>query len=399
MQFAHRLDAIETSAIRELFKLLAQPGIISFAGGFPDPSVFDTEGIEWAAQQALSAEHCATSLQYGATEGVPLLREQIAAWMGRKQMPVAASDVIVTTGCQQALDSTAKCLINPGDAVLVEAPTFLAAIQCFKVYGADLYGVPTDAQGVDVDALEEAIVVHKPKMVYLIPNFGNPAGALLSLERRKRIVQLAAQYGVTIVEDDPYGDLYFNEAPPPSLYALALEAGVQEHVVYCGSMSKVLSPGLRVGWMAADSRLLAKATMCKQFTDAHTSNLSQLIAGLYLQSGRMPQALERMRSVYAERAQALATQLRDVMGERLQFAPPAGGMFLWARMNAEAGMDAKMDAKAFAQKAVEQKVAFVPGAPFYARESDPLTLRLSYATSSLEAIEEGVQRLAKAWDA
>lgn len=396
MQFASRLDTIETSAIRDLFKVLGRLGIISFAGGFPDPALFDTEGIAAASEQALSADYAAMSLQYGATEGLLPLREQLAQRMADKAMPVQADQIVVTTGCQQALDSTAKCLISPGDKVLVEAPTFLAAIQCFKVYGADVQGVATDAQGVDVDDLERAMVRHQPKMVYLIPNFGNPAGAMLPLERRKRVIELASKYNVVVVEDDPYGELYFDTPPPPTLYALAMEAGMQQQVVYCGSLSKVLAPGLRVGWMTGHADLLAKAAMCKQFTDAHTSNLSQMVAALYLQSGRLPQALETMRGTYAKRAATMAATLREVMGGALQFETPKGGMFLWARMQVEAG-NTKADTTAYAKRAVEKNVAFVPGAPFFAQQPQRDTLRLSYATASERDIVEGVQRMKAAW--
>lgn len=397
MQFASRLDSIETSAIRELFKVLGKPGIISFAGGFPDPALFDVEGIRAAGAQALADGDAARSLQYAATEGVQPLREQLAVRMAQQGMPVAADQMLVTTGCQQALDSTAKCLINPGDTVLVEAPTFLAAIQCFKVYGADVKGVPTDAQGVDVDALERAIVEHQPKMVYLIPNFSNPTGALLGLERRKRIVELAAKYQVMLVEDDPYGGLYFDAPPPPTLYALAMQAGVERYVVYCGSLSKVVSPGLRVGWMVAVPALLAKATMCKQFTDAHTSSFTQMVAAHYLQSGRLPQAVAQMRETYAQRARAMAAALTDAMGDKLTFATPQGGMFLWASMQGDGRASDALDATAYAQRAVQQNVAFVPGAPFFANQPLRATLRLSYATASEADIAEGVQRMAAAW--
>ena len=217
MQFADRLNNVETSAIRELFKLLGKPGIISFAGGFPDPAMFDVEGIREAVNAALTEEAGAT-LQYGATEGHGPLREQLASFMASKGCQnVAADNLIVTTGSQQALDLLGKTLISPGDKVIVEGPTFLATIQCFRLYGAQLISAPIDGDGVQTDRLEALIAEHKPKFVYLIPTFGNPSGGLLSLERRKRVLELAVKYQTVIVEDDPYGDLYFNAAPPPSL--------------------------------------------------------------------------------------------------------------------------------------------------------------------------------------
>ena len=252
MQFADRLNNVETSAIRELFKLLGKPGIISFAGGFPDSAMFDVEGIRQASESALREEPGA-ALQYGATEGYNPLREQLAAFMASKGVKgLSPEGLIVTTGSQQALDLVAKTLINPNDVVLVEAPTFLATIQCFRLYGPQVVGVPIDADGVKVDQLEEMMVKHKPKLVYLIPTFGNPSGAMMSLERRLRVLELAVKYQTVVVEDDPYGDLYFAEPPPPSLLALTEQVpGSRDWLVHCGSLSKVLSPGLRLGWMIA----------------------------------------------------------------------------------------------------------------------------------------------------
>ncbi len=255
--FADRLNNVETSAIRELFKLLGKPGIISFAGGFPDSAMFDVDGIREAVNAALT-EEAGGALQYGATEGYNPLREQLAAFMTSKgNQDVSANDLIVTTGSQQALDLLGKTLISPGDKVIVEGPTFLATIQCFRLYGAQLVTAPVDGQGVDTDRLEQLIVEHKPKFIYLIPTFGNPSGAMLSLERRKKVLELAVQHNVLVVEDDPYGDLYFGDAPPPSLLALSASVpGSRERLVHCGSLSKVLSPGLRVGWMVGPAELL-----------------------------------------------------------------------------------------------------------------------------------------------
>ena len=395
LQFATRLDNVETSAIRELFKLLGKPGIISFAGGFPDPAMFDVEGIREAVNAALTHEAGAT-LQYGATEGHNPLREQLAAFMGAKGVQDLAPDqLIVTTGSQQALDLLGKTMISPGDKVIVEGPTFLATIQCFRLYGAELISAPIDANGVQVDKLEALIAEHKPKFVYLIPTFGNPSGAMLSLERRKRVLELAVQYQTLIVEDDPYGDLYFNAAPPPSL--LALSAGVpgsREMLAHCGSLSKVLSPGLRVGWMIAPTELLAKATMCKQFSDAHTSTFAQATAAQYLKAGRMPATLAHVRKVYAERALAMGNALRKELGDAIDFVQPQGGLFVWARLT---GANGKVkDGAELAKRAIDKGVAFVPGAPFYASNPDLSTLRLSFATADVAKIEEGVGRLGQA---
>ena len=393
--FADRLNNVETSAIRELFKLLGKPGIISFAGGFPDSALFDVDGIREAVNTALTNEPGAT-LQYGATEGYQPLREQIAEFMESKGVSgVAANELIVTTGSQQGLDLLGKTLISPGDKVIVEGPTFLATIQCFRLYGAELITVPVDGEGTQTEALERLIAEHKPKFVYLIPTFGNPSGALMSLERRKAVLEMAVKHNTLIVEDDPYGDLYFGDAPPPSLLALSADVpGSRERLVHCGSLSKVLSPGLRVGWMVGPAELLAKATMCKQFSDAHTSTFAQATAAQYLKAGRMPATLAKVRQVYAERATTMGNALRRELGDAIEFVQPQGGLFIWARLTGAGGK--LKDGAELARRAIEKGVAFVPGAPFYASNPDPATLRLSFATVGIEKIEEGVGRLAQA---
>jgi DNA-binding transcriptional MocR family regulator len=338
MQFADRLNNVETSAIRELFKLLGKPGIISFAGGFPDSAMFDVAGISAASQAALQQEPGA-ALQYGATEGYQPLREQIAAFMAAKgARDLAPDQLVVTTGSQQALDLLGKTMINPGDKVIVEGPTFLATIQCFRLYGAEVISAPIDAEGARVDALEKLIAEHQPKLVYLIPTFGNPSGAMLSLERRKKVLELAVKYQTLVVEDDPYGDLYFGEAPPPSLLALSSEVpGSRDWLAHCGSLSKVLSPGLRIGWLVAPAALLGRA---------------------------------------------------------VEFLQPQGGLFLWVRLTGKGG--ALADAGELAKRAIAQGVAFVPGAPFFAQNPDATSFRLSFATADEDKIREGIARLAQA---
>jgi len=391
MQFADRLQNVETSAIRELFKLLGKPGIISFAGGFPDPALFDAEGIAQASAAVL-ANNPGPVLQYGATEGYGPLRDGIAGFMGGKGATVTPEGLIVTTGSQQALDLIGKCMISPGDKVIVEAPTFLATIQCFRLYGAQVIGAPIDADGVDVDKLEALIEEHQPKLVYLIPTFGNPSGATLSLERRKRILEIAVRTQTLVVEDDPYGELYFDAAPPPSLLALSSQVpGSRDWLAHCGSFSKILSPGLRVGWLIAPPELLSRAVMCKQFSDAHTSNLTQAICAQYLTMNRLNDTLVVVRKTYAERARVMAQCLKRDLGDAIDFNAPQGGMFFWARLTGAHGKPA--NAADFAKRAIEQLVAFVPGAPFYAHDPDLATLRLSFATADVAKIEEGIGRL------
>jgi DNA-binding transcriptional MocR family regulator len=395
LPLAQRLDQVETSAIRELFKLLGKPGIISFAGGFPDSAMFDVAGIRQAVNAALEQEP-GGALQYGATEGYPPLREQLAGFMQSKGVQgLAPEQLIVTTGSQQALDLLGKCLVDPGSKAIVEGPTFLATIQCFRLYGADLVSAPIDGDGVRVDELERLIREHRPRFVYLIPTFGNPSGAMLSLERRRRVLELAVQYQTLIIEDDPYGDLYFDAPPPPSLLALSHEVpGSRDWLVHCGSLSKVLSPGLRVGWLVAPPELLAKATMCKQFSDAHTSTFAQATAAQYLASGQLPVTLARVRQVYGQRAGVMGEALRRELGSAIDFVAPRGGLFIWARLTGADGRTS--DGAEFARSAIEQGVAFVPGAPFYCASPDTRTLRLSFATADEDRIREGVARLGRA---
>ncbi len=398
-RFAKRLGNVETSAIRELFKLLAKPNMISFAGGFPDASMFDTAGIKAATDQALGATAGAV-LQYGATEGYNPLRENLSKHMANKGVTVSPDGLIITTGSQQALDLIGKTMIDAGDNVIVEAPTFLATIQCFRLYGANVIGAPIDGDGVQVDQLEELIVRRKPRLVYVIPSFGNPSGALLPLARRRRILELAVKYKVLVVEDDPYGDLYFDASPaaaaPRSMLSLTSEvAGSRDWLAFAGSFSKVMSPGLRVGWLIAPPDLLAKATMCKQFSDAHTSNLSQAIAANYLASGAMPAALDKVRAVYAARARTMDNCLSAEFGDAIRFTPPRGGMFFWA--NLTGARNQSTDVSALAKRAIEHNVAFVPGAPFFAHDADTTALRLSFATASEDLIREGVARLGLAY--
>ena len=395
MQFAQRLNNVETSAIRELFKLLGKPGIISFAGGFPDSAMFDVEGIQKASEHVLAHEP-GPALQYGATEGYPALREQLSQFMASKGVAGLSPDgLIVTTGSQQALDLIGKTMLDPQDTVIVEAPTFLATIQCFRLYGPRVIGAPIDDQGVDVDALEALVVQHKPKLIYLVPTFGNPSGAMLSLERRLRILELAVRHQVLVVEDDPYGDLYFGDPPPPSLLALSERVpGSREWLAHCGSLSKVLSPGLRVGWLIAPPELLSRATMCKQFSDAHTSTFAQATAAQYLKSGRMPATLDKVRQVYAQRAKAMGEALSRELGAAVRFTQPQGGLFFWAYLTGAGG--APSDGQLLAKLAIDKGVAFVPGAPFYADQPDNSSLRLSFATADEAKIRDGMGRLGQA---
>jgi DNA-binding transcriptional MocR family regulator len=293
------------------------------------------------------------------------------------------------------LDLLGKTMLGPGDKVIVEGPTFLATIQCFRLYGAEVISAPVDDQGVNTEALEKLIAEHKPKMVYLIPTFGNPSGATLTLARRKKVLELAVKYQTLVVEDDPYGDLYFGEAPPPSLLALSSQVpGSRAWLAHCGSLSKVLSPGLRIGWLVAPQALRERAVMCKQFSDANTSTFAQATAAQYLKAGHMPATLAQVRKVYAERAQAMGDALRKELGDAITFVAPQGGLFLWVKLTGARGQ--LQDANVFAQRAIAKGVAFVPGTPFFAQNPDNATLRLSFATADVAKIQEGVARLGQA---
>jgi 2-aminoadipate transaminase len=242
----------------------------------------------------------------------------------------------------------------------------------------------------------QLIVEHKPKLVYLVPSFGNPSGATLTLERRKRVLEIAVRTGTLVVEDDPYGELYFDQAPPPSLLALSAHVpGSRDCLAYCGSFSKILSPGLRVGWLIAPPQLLANATMCKQFSDAHTSNLTQAICAHYLTLSRLDATLDVVRATYAERARVMAQALTRALGDALAFDAPQGGMFFWARLTGAQGQSA--NAAEFSKRAIAHGVAFVPGAPFFAHDPDLSSLRLSFATADVARIEEGIARLGQAF--
>ncbi|MFB9991620.1 PLP-dependent aminotransferase family protein [Deinococcus oregonensis] len=387
--FASRMTGIEGSAIRATLKL-TQAGLISLGGGFPAPELFDVAGLRAAAEQALQETPIA-ALQYGVTEGDNRLREMLAALTQSRGAHALPQDLIVTTGSQQGIDLLGKVMLDPGDQVIVERPTYLSALQIFRLNQVRILDVSLDNDGLDPDEVEHLFQAHRPKLLYTVPTFGNPSGAVLSVERRRRLLELAVQYRVLLVEDDPYSELSFGPAPPP-LLALADEVpGARDWCVYLSSLSKILAPGLRIGWMVAPAAVLERVTVAKQGADAHTSTFAQLTAAHYLQAGHLPLRLGLLRTAYARRAAVLSAALRSCLPPTaLSFHEPRGGMFLWASLSQG------VQANDLLPVALERGVAFVPGAPFYADQPDPLTLRLSYATPPEDELAQAALRLAGA---
>lgn len=387
------------SPIRELFPYLSRPGMISLAGGYPSPSLFDSEGLAQAALEAMADG--AQALQYGPTEGLPALRELLADLTRERGMQAQADDLIVTTGSQQAFDLIVRVLIEPGDTVLVEVPSYPAALQALRLAQARILPVPMDEQGLQTEALAELLrtlpAARRPKLLYTVPNFSNPRGTLLSADRRAALVQLARTYGFWIVEDDPYGELRFDRLDgdaspmPANLRALGEAPGTAVNpVVYLSSLSKTVAPALRVGWMVGDGALLRRCTIAKQTVDLCTSPLAQVVAARYLQGGRYAATVRHARTEYQRRMQALVRGITASLSGRVHCEPPSGGMFVWATLSPGIRPRALFDA------AVAQQVLFVPGGAFYPDGGEVRALRLSFAASDVRQIEEAVRRLAEA---
>ena len=385
------------SPIRELFPYLSRPGMISLAGGYPSPSLFDAEGLALAAQQAMAQGPGA--LQYGATEGLTELREALALQARERGMQAAAADILVTTGSQQAFDLLVRVLVEPGDTVLVEVPAYPATLQALRLAQARIVPIPMDEHGLQTQALAQLLAElpagQRPKLLYTVPNFSNPRGTLLAAERREALVGLALEYGFRIVEDDPYGELRF-DAPggtplpmPATVRATGerLAAAENNPVVYLSSLSKTVAPALRVGWMLADAPLLRRCTVAKQTADLCTSPLTQSIAACYLHSGRYPATVQRARQEYQRRMQALVQGLSEAEDSGIRCSRPAGGMFVWAEL------DRSIDPQKLFDAAVAQGVIYVPGKAFYPADPDLHTLRMSFAAPEVPQIAQAVERL------
>ncbi|MEV1007848.1 PLP-dependent aminotransferase family protein [Streptomyces sp. NPDC049881] len=384
---AARATGAPASPIRALLALTARPEVISFAGGLPAPELFDAEGLRAAYDRVLT-ETPQRALQYSTTEGDPALRRAVADRLTGRGLPTEADDLLITAGSQQALTLLATTLLEPGDTVLVEDPTYLAALQCFALAGARTVPVPTDGQGIDPAALAELIDRERPKLLYAIPNFQNPTGNTLSAARRQAIARTAERHGVWIVEDDPYGELRFEGEPEPWISSFP-EA--EDRTVLLGSFSKIMAPGLRLGWLRAPAALRHHCAVAKQAADLHTSTIDQAAAARYLLDNDLDAHLARVRADYRLRRDALLTGLPDALPHGSTWNRPQGGMFVWAHL------PAGTDATAALPKALDHDVAFVPGAPFYADTPDPATIRMSFTAHTPTEITEGLRRLAKAF--
>ena len=385
---------ITSSAIRDLLKVTEQPDMISFAGGLPAPECFPTEELTAAAERVL-VERPLAALQYGPTEGYRPLREFVAGRMARLGLSVPLDQVLITSGSQQALDMLGKLMIDPGALVAVEEPTYLGALQAWRSYCPRFATLPLDSEGLDLAALERLLQSNaQPRCLYLVSCFQNPTGVTLSPARKRALVALAAQYHLPIVEDDPYGELYYGGERPPVLAAIDVELhGELRHVVYLSTFSKLLAPGLRVGWLAAPRELIDKLTQAKQGLDLHSGSLSQVTAYEACRDGLLDRHVPTIRATYHARRDAMLAALARHMPAAVRWTRPEGGMFIWLTLPAH------LDAATLLQASLEQHVAFVPGTSFFANGGGSNTLRLNFSHSTPERIGEGVKRLGQAVEA
>lgn len=384
---AQRIINVKSSAIRELLKQSKMPGVISLAGGIPSDALFDFEGLSIATQQAIT-EQPKSAFQYGLTEGSPLLRERICTLCAERGVQARPEDVMVTAGSQQALDLVMRTVVNPGDVFVVESPTYLAALQTLELAEATVMSVSSDSDGMVVDELAELLKTQRIKGVYVVPTFGNPSGLTLSAARREQLVRLAAKHNFLIIEDDPYGELRFTEERNATLYQLAqLLLGHTDNVIYTSTFSKILAPGLRLGWAILPPLLLQKVAIIKQAADLHASALSQSIVECYLGLGRLPAQIDTIRRAYQQKGELLAGLVRSELGDVIDFDMPKGGMFLWARFRQP------FNATEWLNATLANGVVFVPGEYFFANHPDRATFRLSFATASEQEMQEAVARL------
>jgi DNA-binding transcriptional MocR family regulator len=379
-----RLKGVTSSPIRDLLALTARPEVISFAGGLPAPELFDLDGWRAAFDQALSEATGRRNLQYGPTEGNATLRAAVAERMTRRGLATRDTNLLITTGSQQALNLVATVLLDPGAVVAVEEPTYLASLQCFQMAGARVVAVPGDNDGMNPDALADVIAHERPRLLYLVPTFANPTGRTLTPDRRVAIAELAAAHGLWIIEDDPYSELrYRGDAVP----ALAAAPAADEHVIYLGSFSKIGAPGLRLGWLRAPASVLPALVIAKQAADLHTATIDQAAAAAYLATRDLDQHVRGICAAYGLRRDAMIAALPAATPAGTDWSDPDGGMFIWVRL------PGAVDTAQMLPLALQHDVAFIPGAPFFAATPDSATLRLSFTTHAPDQISEGMNRL------
>lgn len=380
-----RAGSAKTSPVRDLLALTRRPEVISFAGGLPAPELFDVDGIRAAFDAVLDSPGV---LQYSTSEGDPHLREEVARRYTADGLPTDAADLIITTGSQQGLGLLSTTLLDPGDTIVVEEPCYLAALQTFALAGARVVGIPYIGDELDLAALDRLAEEHGPKFFYTVPTFQNPTGRTHGLEARQAIAEIARRRGFRIVEDEPYRQLRYSGDPLPSLAELA-----PEHVISLGSFSKVIAPGLRIGWIRTTADVRPAITIAKQAADLHTSTIDQAAAAHYLVSGRGEPALDRIRDAYAARRDAMLDALPSALPSGSTWNRPDGGMFVWARL------PEGWDATESLAHALTKDVAYVPGLSFYCGTPDPRTLRLSFTTYAPDRIRDGLSRLGATWGA
>ncbi|MGD2155754.1 MAG: PLP-dependent aminotransferase family protein [Anaerolineales bacterium] len=390
-RYAQRTQRMASSAIRELLKFTELPDIVSFAGGLPAPEVFPVDEFKRACDRVLR-KHGSQALQYSATEGFVPLREMIARHTSRYGIEVDLANILITTGSQQALDLLGKIFINPGDRILVESPTYLGALQAWNAYSAEYVSVPADRHGMITEALEEALRTG-PKFIYVLPNFQNPSGTTLSLERRWELVELADRYGVPVVEDDPYGQLRYEGEHLPSIVTLDgrirknNDSYYRGNAIYLSTFSKILAPGLRLAWVIAPPEVIGKLVQAKQGVDLHTATFNQMAAYEVSLGGFLDQHVKVIRRVYRERRDTMLAAMDRYFPPEVEWTHPQGGLFLWGTL------PESLDSKEVLRKAVKRKVAFVPGAPFHPCGGGHNTLRLNFSNATPENIEAGIHRL------
>lgn len=383
--FSDKISSLQPSAIREILKATADPAIIPLAAGNPAPDAFPVEEVQKISAEILADEPI-TALQYGVTEGYQPLRDELKSWLARREkIGRDFDDLLVVSGATQIMDLTTKVLCNEGDTVICEEPSFIGSLNCFRSYGCKLKGVPVEADGMDVDALEEALkTTENAKFIYTIPNFQNPAGATMSLAKRKRLYELAVKYNKIILEDNPYGDLRVAGEPLPTIKSMDTE-GI---VIYAGSFSKILSPGLRVAYCVGPKPILAKMTVGKQASDVHTPCLNQMIVYRWLRDYDVEAHIKKIQGIYRKKLNLMCDCIDKELGDFVEYVRPEGGLFIWCKLPDDVDM---LD---FVQRAVKKKVAVVPGNAFLMNDTDKTQyIRLNFSTPSDEKIAAGIKLL------